>query len=72
MNKLERFRRLSVSDDWPQCFLCNEPSSSGLTLWSDDGPTITVCDGCIKEAKSSKTGWLEEFSFRQEEKTGVR
>lgn len=64
-NSLNRFRRLPVRDEWPQCFICRENVTTGLTLYEKDFGgllVVTVCDGCIEKAKKSQTGWIREGS----------
>ena len=61
-NKLHRFKRLGVHDDWPRCFLCEEDVSSGFTLYLTDFfvSSVSVCDLCLQKARSSKIGWVTE------------
>ena len=64
ISQIERRRRLSVQDDWPECGLCDKPFTSGFTIWAGEDRLVSlkihVCDSCLGKAKKSKIGFHPE------------
>lgn len=63
IESIERCRRPSVYDEWPNCDFCCEDFAVGFNFYLDDDQSrivMRVCDKCLSKAKKSETGWLKQ------------